>query len=168
MLTGCVGSTGRAVGLMQDIVIYILDSAPEAVQALCGEVCAALSMELERYKAPLLVLAQEGDTPARDAFLLGKWAFLQCCKIVRNAAKWRDVVSPLALQVTLMSSALISPAPCGCASVRWVGLGWSLGAEPGARSEDKPAVADGAARLPGAPACLLQSVTACPLGAFRT
>ncbi len=116
---------------MQDIVIYILDSAPEAVQALCGEVCASLSMELERYKAPLLVLAQEGDTPARDAWLLAKWAFLQCCKIVRNAAKWRDVVSPLALQVTLLSSSLILPAPGGCASVNWAGVGVGWDRAPG-------------------------------------
>ena len=83
---------------MQDIVIYILDSAPEAVQSLCTEVCSALSMELDRYKAPLLVL-KDGDSPAREAYQLGKWAFLQCCKIVRNAAQWREVVSPLALQV---------------------------------------------------------------------
>ena len=88
---------------MQDIVIYILDSAPEAVQALCAEVHTALSMELDRYRAPLLLL-KEGDSPARDALRLGKWAFLQCCKIVRNAAEWRQVVAPLALQVCSLLS----------------------------------------------------------------
>ena len=34
------------VGLMQDVLIYLLDAAPEAVQALCSEVCISVKRDL--------------------------------------------------------------------------------------------------------------------------
>ena len=40
---------------MQDIIIYIIDSAPEAVQKLCLVVCNCLSLEFDRYAVRIRV-----------------------------------------------------------------------------------------------------------------
>mmetsp|Transcript_45442 Transcript_45442/g.107776 ORF Transcript_45442/g.107776 Transcript_45442/m.107776 type:complete len:263 (+) Transcript_45442:91-879(+) len=98
------GSSQRAVGLLNDVLIYILDAAPDAAKTLCGEVVTALSVELDRHSAALGLLAK-GDAPSGVALKAGRRSFLQCCKVVRHAALFREIVSPLALQTLTMEAA---------------------------------------------------------------
>jgi len=96
------GATARAVALLNDVLVFILDAAPDSARALCEEVPMALGVELDRCTAAMQLFLREkesdGDLPARPVFNVARASFVRCCKLVKNAAAWRDVVSPASLQ----------------------------------------------------------------------
>ena len=60
---------------------------------------ATLSVELDRCTAgAALFLKEPGAASARAALAAARESFVRCCKLVRNAGAWREVVSPAALQ----------------------------------------------------------------------
>ena len=83
---GSTASTTHAVGLVQDVVVYVLDSAPDSVKALCATICGKLEAELARLATALGPARERDDTREGDALLLGQWAFSQCCKVVRHVS----------------------------------------------------------------------------------
>ena len=83
---GSTSSTTHAVGLVQDVVVYVLDSAPDSVKSLCATICGKLAAELARLATALGPARERDDTREGHALLLGQWAFSQCCKVVRRVS----------------------------------------------------------------------------------
>jgi len=98
------GTTQRVSGFMEDILIYLTETHPDAAKSLCNELCNCLTMELERHSAALGVLSK-GDCPARAAYKAGRSSFLKCCKIIKNACMFKDLIKADSLQAITVKAA---------------------------------------------------------------
>jgi hypothetical protein len=94
-------STARAVGMLQDLVVYVLDVAPDVVKELQEVVVVSLEEAFELHM-PGLGIASGPDAPNKPGLAVSKRAFKRCCKLVANAASFREVLSPVALQALTM------------------------------------------------------------------